>query len=87
MRRDDDSRRLEDFAGAVVLLLLQGFCWRAAMFVIDGGGPVLRYGGFAVLMLTVTAAVWQVARKRRAAWLALGGLGVQAVIGAVAVFV
>ncbi|KKF01191.1 hypothetical protein EUA04_23065 [Mycolicibacterium obuense] len=83
MSRDDD-RRLKDFAGAVVLLLLQGFCWRAAMFLSHGAGPVLRYGGVAVLMLTLAVVISQVARKRPAAWFALGGLAVQAAIGAFA---
>ncbi|WP_111511563.1 hypothetical protein [Mycobacterium kyogaense] len=86
MSRDDD-RRLKDFAGAVVLLLLQGFCWRAAMFHSHGAGPVLRYGGFAVLMLTLAGAVWQVARTRPAAWLALGGLALQVVLGALTLVV
>ncbi|TRW82120.1 hypothetical protein FK535_14690 [Mycolicibacterium sp. 018/SC-01/001] len=86
MGRDDD-RRLADFAGAVVSLLLQGFCWRAAMFLSHSDAPVLRYGGFAVLMVTLAAVIAQVARRRRAAWLAVGGLAVQAVIGAVVVVV
>lgn len=86
MSRDDD-RRLKDFAGAVVLLLLQGFCWRAAMFLTHGDGPVLRYGGFAVLMVTLAVVISQVVRKRRAAWLALSGLAVQAAIGAFALLV
>ncbi|BBX68404.1 hypothetical protein [Mycolicibacterium psychrotolerans] len=81
MNRADDQR-LKDFAGTVVLLLLQGFVWRAAMFLTHGGGPVLRYGGFALLMLTVAVSVWRVARGRPAVWLALGGCGVQLVIGA-----
>ncbi len=81
MTRADD-RRLKDFAGTVVLLLLQGFVWRAAMFLTHGGGPVLRYGGFALLMLTVAVSVWRVARARPAAWFALGGGGLQLVIGA-----
>ncbi|MEH3140214.1 MAG: hypothetical protein PGN37_08525 [Mycobacterium kyogaense] len=80
MSRDD--RRLGDFAGAVVLLLLQGFCWRAALFLSHGDGPVLRYGGFVLLMLTLGLVIWRVARARQAAWLALGGLAVQAAIGA-----
>ncbi|MBX7448014.1 hypothetical protein GR927_08425 [Mycolicibacterium sp. 3033] len=83
----DDDRRLKDFAGAVVLLLLQGFCWRAAMFLSHGQGAVLRYGGFAVVMLTLAVVIWQVARKRPAAWLALGGLAVQVAIGTVALLV
>ncbi len=86
MSRDDD-RRLEDFAGAVVLLLLQGFCWRAAMFLSHGEGAVLRYGGFAVVMVTLAGAVWQVARKHPAAWFTLGGLAVQLAIGALTLVV
>lgn len=81
MSRADDQR-LKDFAGTVVLLLLQGFVWRAAMFLTHGGGPVLRYGGFALLMLTVAVCVWRVARTRAAAWFALGGCAVQLVIAA-----
>lgn len=86
MSRDDD-RRLKDFAGAVVLLLLQGFCWRAAMFLSHGEGAMLRHGGFAVVMVTLAGAVWQVARTRPAAWLTLGGLAVQLAIGALTLLV
>jgi hypothetical protein len=77
-----DDRRLKDFAGTVVFLLLQGFVWRAAMFLTHGGGPVLRYGGFALLMFTVAVAVWRVARARPAAWVTLGAGAVQLVIAA-----
>lgn len=72
-----EDRRLKDFAGTVVLLLLQTAVWRAAVFLSHGGGPVLRYGGFALLMLTVAACVWRVARTRPAAWFALGGGALQ----------
>jgi hypothetical protein len=82
-----DDRRLKDFAGTVVLLLLQGFVWRAAMFLAHGGGPALRYGGFALLMLTVAVCVWRVARTRPAAWFALGAGALQLVIGALALLV
>jgi hypothetical protein len=85
--RDADTRRLKDFAGAVVLLLLQGFCWRAAMLLthgqMHGAGPVLRYGGFALLMVTLVLVVVRIVRMRPAAWLALGGLGLQVLLGAV----
>ncbi len=86
MTRADDQR-LKDFAGTVVLLLLQGFLWRAAMFLTHGGGSVLRYGGFALLMLTVAVCVWRVARTRPAAWIALGGGVLQLVIAALTLLV
>jgi len=80
----DDDRRLKDFAGAVVLLLLQAFCWRAAMFLSHGDGAVLGYGGFAMLMVTLAVTISQVVRKRPAAWLALGGLVLQVAVCAFA---
>jgi len=81
---DADTRRLTDFAGAVVLLLLQGACWRAAMFLTHGAGPVLRYGGFALLMLTLAVVVARIVRTRPAAWFALGGLALQLALGGLA---
>lgn len=81
MTRAED-RRLKDFAGTVVLLLIQAAVWRAAMFLSHGGGPVLRYGGFTLLMFTVGVCIWRVARARPAVWAALGGGALQLVIAA-----
>ena len=81
---DADTRRLKDFAGTVVLLLVQAAGWRAALFLTPGHVPVLLYGGFALLMLTVVVSVWRVARSRSAAWLAFAGCVMQLALGGVA---
>jgi hypothetical protein len=70
---DADTRRLTDFAGAVVFLLLQGFIWRAALFLTHTRPSAVFYCGLVLLMATLAVTVWRVARARPAAWFALAG--------------
>jgi hypothetical protein len=73
-----DTRRLVDFAGVVLFLLLQAAVWRAGILL--GGPSPVRWVGFALLFATLAVAVWRVARRRPAAWWAIGGCAVQAVL-------
>jgi hypothetical protein len=87
-RDDADTRRLKDFAGAVVLLLLQGFVWRAALILTHARPSAVFYSGLALLMTTLAVTVWRVARARPAAWFALAGCLLQlALVGFVALLV
>ncbi|AFM19089.1 hypothetical protein Mycch_4379 [Mycolicibacterium chubuense NBB4] len=81
---DADTRRLKDFAGTVVFLLVQAAVWRAAAFLTHGRPVVVLYIGLALLMVVLGVSVWRVARRRSAVWFALAGCVLQLVLGAVA---
>ena len=81
---DADTRRLKDFGGTVVFLLVQAAVWRAAAFLTHGRPVVVLYVGLALLLVTVGVSVWRVARQRSAVWFAIAGCLLQAVLGAVA---
>ncbi|MGE2729826.1 hypothetical protein ACQI4F_10120 [Mycolicibacterium vaccae] len=84
MADDADTRRLKDFGGTVLFLLLQSFVWRAALFLTAGSVRGLVYVGLVLLFVTITVSVWRVARRRPAAFVALGGVVAQVVIGGIA---
>jgi hypothetical protein len=70
-----DTRRLVDFAGAVLFLLLQAAVWRAGVYLTDPSP--WRWVGFGLLLATLALAVWRVARRRPAAWWTLAALVLQ----------
>ncbi|UXA17312.1 hypothetical protein [Mycobacterium sp. SMC-4] len=84
MSENDETWRLKDFGGAVLFLLLQGFLWRAALFLTRGDVRELQYGGLVLLFVTIAVVVWRVARQKRAAPIALGGCVLQLGFGGVA---
>lgn len=84
MTDDADTKRLKDFGGTVLFLLLQGFVWRAWLFLSDGAARELIYVGLVLLFATIAVAVWRIARERPAAPIALGAGVLQLVLGGVA---
>ncbi|MGE2833671.1 hypothetical protein [Mycobacterium sp. SMC-4] len=86
MTDDTDTKRLKDFGGTVLFLLLQGFCWRATLFLTAGSVRGLIYAGLVLLFATIAVSVWRVARNQPAALIALGAAVAQLVLGGVALF-
>ncbi|MEZ0342085.1 hypothetical protein ACAG25_19130 [Mycobacterium sp. pV006] len=84
MTDDNDTRRLKDFGGTVFFLLLQGFLWRATLFLSAASDRALIYAGLVLLFATIVVSIWRVATKKPAALIALGGAGAQLVLGGIA---
>jgi hypothetical protein len=86
-RDEGDNRRLADFAGTVVFLLLQAFLWRATLFLVGAQRrgettvTVALYSGLALLFISIALSVWRVARKKSAWGIAVTGCVVQLVLG------
>ncbi len=78
-----NNRRLGDFAGTVVLLMLQGFIWRAAM-ILGAQQTVVLYGGLVLLVISIALSVWRVAGEKHAWGVAVTGCVLQLVLGGVA---
>lgn len=81
---EPDNRRLRDFAGTVVLLMVQGFLWRATLLLTDGNPTPMPHLGLVLFLATIAVAVFLLIRKRPAARVAIGGCLLQlglAVVG------
>lgn len=84
MADDPDTKRLKDFAGTVLFLLLQGFVWRATLFLTTASVRGLIYAGLVLLFATIAVSIWRIATKKPAALIALGGGILQLVLGGIA---
>ncbi|GJF13013.1 hypothetical protein NGTWS1803_23770 [Mycolicibacterium cyprinidarum] len=82
-RDQPNNQRFADFAGTVILLMLQGFLWRATM-ILGAQQPAALYGGLVLLIASIALSVWRVAAKKYAWGIAVTGCVLQLVLGGVA---
>ncbi len=68
-----ENRRLHDFAGTVVLLMVQGFLWRATLLLAGGNPTLMPNLGMVLFLATIAVAVFLLIHKRLAARVAIGG--------------